>query len=596
MIDFVDRPTKLKWRRRFRRSRRQVEDISVQAEEQLEQHLFRRLNRLASVRRFVVSWLLLFALVIGGIVYQITSLSQYYQSLQHVPGGLYTEGILGSFTNANPLYATGPVDSAVSRLIFDGLFQGDDKGNLVGDLAQSWTVDERGTTYTVKLRPHLIWQDGAPLTADDVVFTYKMAQNPDAKSPLLTSWLGVDISATDQRTVVFKLPNALVSFPYSLTTGIVPKHILATTPPSQLRAIRFNTVNPIGSGPFRWGAMEVKGETKETREEQIALLPNPTYHEGEPKLQQFKIRSFLDEKNMIANFKNRELSAMSGLDSLPDNLGKVKVNEYDVPLTGAVGVFFRTSQDLLADAKVRQALIQAVDTVSIIKSFDYPVIPVNSPFLKSQFPYDPKITQLGYDVSAANKTLDAAGWTMGKDGYRYNKAGKQLAFQLSSQSTSEYTQVTKQLQQAWKNIGVNASVLLQAETDLHDTVSRHSYDALLYGISIGTDPDVFAYWDSTQASVLSPSRFNFSEYKSSTADKALEAGRTRSDQTLRTVKYKPFLSAWRQDAPALMLYQPRYLYVTNVDVYGLNSRQINNATDRYYNVNNWMIVQAKKNN
>lgn len=593
MIDLFDRATKLKWRRRFRRSRRQVEDLGVQAEEQLEQHLFRRLNRLTSVRRFVVSWVLLMVLLIGGMLYQFVSLGGYYQTLHAVPGGIYTEGILGSFTNANPLFATGSVDGAVSRLLFDGLLKYDENGQLTTDLAQSWSVDASGTQYTVKLRPNLTWQDGTPLTAQDVVFTCQSIQNPDVKSPLLASWQGVVVSSPDQRTVVFKLPNPLAAFPHSLVVGIVPKHILVNVPPQQLRSIRFNTESPVGSGPFKWDTIEVKGDTQETRAEQIAFVPNPDYFAGMPKLQQFRIRSFLSESTMVASFRHGELTAMSGLDALPDSLdGKNDVHEHSIPLSSAVAVFFRLSQDTLADVKVRQALVQSVDQKQIIAGLGYPVIPVREPFLSSQFPYDKSLVQPGYDVAAAQKLLDEDGWKLGKDGLRY-KANKQLTFQLYSQNTSEYAYVTQQLQVYWRKVGVNASVVLQSDADLQATISRRNYDALLYGISIGPDPDVYAYWDSSQASVLSVNRLNLSDYKSSVADKALEAGRTRTDPTLRTIKYKPFLTAWRNDAPALMLYQPPYLYITSTQVDGLNLQVLNSTTDRYTNVQNWMIKRAR---
>ena len=65
--------------------------------------------------------------------------------------------------------------------------------------------------------------------------------------------------------------------------------------------------------------------------------------------------------------------------------------------------------------------------------------------------------------------------------------------------------------------------------------------------------DVYVYWGSNQQAV------NFSEYKSAAADESLEAGRTRSNSALRVIKYEPFLQAWQQDAPALGLYQPRFI-------------------------------------
>src|SRR5487761_1308430 len=163
---------RLRFRRDWRRRKRQMEDIGLQAETNLERNFFRRFEHLWDVRRFAGGWLLLVLLLIGCIIVQTRALSGYYQTLQPAPGGMYAEGILGSYTDANPVYATGQVDQAVSQLIFAGLLKYNDQNQLVGDLADSWQPQDDGLQYVVHLRPHLIWQDGQPLTANDVVFTY----------------------------------------------------------------------------------------------------------------------------------------------------------------------------------------------------------------------------------------------------------------------------------------------------------------------------------------------------------------------------------------------------------------------------------------
>lgn len=567
--------------------------MGFQAEENIERHFFKRLSRLADVRRFVISWILLFVLLIGGAIFQTTTLGNYYQSLQPVAGGTYTEGIIGSFTNANPIYATGPVDSAVSHLIFASILKYDANNQLVGDLAESWSADAKETTYTIKLKDNLKWQDGVELTARDVVFTYHTIQDPDAKSPLLASWQGIKIESKDNRTVVFTLPNALSSFPYSLTSGILPAHILADTPAAQMRATRFNTVSPVGAGPFKWETVELSDGSATERQGRIGLTPSDKYYDGAPKLSKFIIRFYANEKQMLSSFENHELTAMSGIESMPDNFKTDEsIKQYNIPLTAQVMVFFRSSQEVLSDVKVRQALVQAVDHNKLIDNLGFPVISSREPFLQDQPGYNPAIMQLEYDTTKAGQLLTEAGWTLGSDGIR-TKGGKQLTFKLYSQSTSEYAYVTQKLQSDWQKIGVKADVILQPDSDLQNTVAYHAYDALLYGISLGPDPDAYAYWGSTQADERAVNRVNFSEYKSATADKALEGGRTRTDPELRTLKYKPFLEAWRNDAPALALYQPRYLYVTRDTVHGFNPTTMNSTTDRYSNVVNWMIRQEK---
>lgn len=537
--------------------------------------------------------MLFILLSVGGVV-QLRALSGYYQENRPVPGGNFSEGVIGAFTNANPLYANGPVDSAVSRLIFSSLFAYDANNVLVGDLAQNWSVDDRGTKYTFILKPNVHWHDGELLTAEDIVFTYQTIQNPDAKSPLFGSWQGIKIEAPDAHTVTFTLPNVLSSFPYALTNGIVPKHILNSVAASQLRSADFNSVNPVGSGLFKWERIEVGGSTPETREEQIALVPNDDYYGEIPKLQHFTIHAFRDEKSLVNSFNRGELQAIAGLTKVPDPLNGKDVHQFNVPLTGEVLVFFKTSVPALSDTRVRQALSMAVDVPSLVNGLQLPTIAAKGPLLPDMVGYDKGLAQVSFNQSQANTLLDQAGWAKGADGVR-TKDNKPLVLQLFGQKNSEYEYISKELEKAWRTLGVDVQTQLLADTDLQGLVNRHDYDILLYGISLGTDPDVFAYWHSSQADPRSPNRLNFSEYKSPVVDKALEAGRTRSDAAIRAVKYRPFLEAWRNDAPALALYQPRFLYITRGTLFNFNPKVMNSATDRYSNVSNWMVHQAKAN-
>lgn len=584
----INRKTKLRMRRSFRRHKNQVEQLGLQTEDTIEKHFFKRFDRLINVRRFITAWVVLCLFLIGAVMYQTSALTKYYKTNIPAAGGTFTEGILGTFTNANPMYATGPVDGAVSKLIFAGLLKYDADNKLIGDLAEGWTIDATETVYTVTLKNDLKWQDGKPFTADDVVFTYRTIQTPDARSPLFNSWQGIKIEAKDQQTVVFTLPGVLSSFQYGLTTGIVPKHVLGDIPVAQLRATQFNTSNPVGAGPFTLDAIEVSTVEK-SQQGRIGLKANEFYHGGKPALQRFVIRYFTDQKQLMNSFDNNELTALSGLDTFPDSFAKDDtINQHSIPVTAQVMVFFKTSQEVLSDIKVRQALVQAVDKNQIVSGIGYSVVTSNQPFLPGHPGYDKSISQLVYNQVAAEALLDQAGWIKGADGMR-QKSGKSLSFSLYSQSTSEYAYVTQKLQTDWSKIGVKVDVLLQPDSDLQTTVTGHNYDALLYGVSLGIDPDVYAYWGSTQADERAANRVNFSEYRSTTADRALEAGRTRTDGALRAVKYKPFLEAWRNDAPALALYQPRYLYITRDKVHGFNPTTINNASDRYADVSQWKI-------
>ncbi|MBX4197674.1 peptide ABC transporter substrate-binding protein [Candidatus Saccharibacteria bacterium] len=590
----IDDETKRRFKRRLRRRQKNALVLGHQADQKIERLLIRRFDRLLSVRRFVMLWTsLLLILVLTGI-YQTRSLSTYYQTLQPVPGGLYTEGLIGNFTNANPLYASGAANTAVSRLVFSGLFKYDNKNHLVGELAHDYRLNETQNRYTVHLRHNINWQDGYPLTATDIIFTYRTIQNIEAQSPLYSSWQGITLSKLDDYTINFDLPNALSAFPYSLTNGIVPEHLLKNIPPEQLRSAPFNTT-PVGSGSFEWKYIEVSGSTPETRQQRISLAANKKYTHGRPKLDGINLITFSDDQHMVTAFQNKQINAMSGLENLPDQLASDKsVQTYVTPLTTAVTTFFNTSRSPLDDANVRRSLILGTDRNKLATIFKHSVQLVDSPLLKGQLGYDKTLVEPAYNLDAANQLLDQDGYTRGSDGQRA-KAGKPLVFDLSAQDTSNYANVAQFLQRNWAKLGIKANVSYFSRDELQASViANHDFDSLLYGVDIGVDPDVYAYWDSSQAAITSQGHLNLSEYKSGPADQAVEAGRTRSDPAVRAVKYKAFLAQWTKDLPAMPLYQPNYLYITRGPVFNYERKSANSGADRFYNIQNWMVRQKRQ--
>lgn len=590
----LSKQTKQRLKRRLNRQRGDALALSAQADQKIERLLIRRFDKLVSVRRFVGLWIALFLVLILTGIYQARSLSVYYQTLQPAPGGLYTEGIIGSFTNANPLYATGAANAAVSHLVFSGLFKYDINNQLVGDLAQNYSLNEAQTRYTVHLKHNLKWQDGTPFTADDVVYTYKTIQNIEAQSPLYASWQGITVSKQGKYTVNFDLPNALSDFPYSLTNGIVPAHLLKDLPPEQLRSAPFNT-SPIGTGPFVWKFIEVIGSSKADQQQRISLAAFDNYQAGRPKLDGFNLITFSDDQHMISAFQAKQINAMSGLENLPEQLKDDKnLRVYVTPLTTEVMSFFNNSGTILSDANVRRALVEGTDRRNLATLFDEPVRLADSPLLKGQLGYDPALTEPAYNLADANQLLDKAGWTRDNNGQRH-KNGQALAFSLSAQDTPNYAKTAQYLQQQWAKLGVQLQVRYFDRDELQASIiGNHDYDVLLYGVSIGVDPDVYAYWDSSQAAITSQGHLNLSEYKSKAADQAIEAGRTRSDPTIRAVKYKAFLTQWTKDLPAMALYQPNYLYISRGPVFNFKRQAANSSGDRYYNVDNWMVRQKRQ--
>ncbi len=589
----IHRKTKLKARRLIRTQKRQITSVSEQADEGINKHFLKRFSRLFAVRRFVFVWVLLLFVLGGGTLWQVQGLDKFYLESRPADGGTYREGIIGAYTNGNPIFAAGSVDTSIAKLVFSSLFV-TRQGILQGDLAEKYTVDESGKNYLVNLKQGVFWHDGEVLNADDVVFTYKTIQNPAARSILESSWQGVNITKIDDYTVNFELPNALSSFPYSMTNGIVPEHVLGLIEPAELRSDNFNTIGLIGSGPFKLTTVEVEGESLESRQERIVLARHDKYHNGVTAVNGAVIRSYRDEDTMLTDFDNQIIQSMVGLSTVPSKLlDSPNAKAISIPLTSKVMIFMNNSNEILKDKEVRRALVMATNVEQIRSRLSFMPTSSNSPFLRSQFAYDTEVTQLDYNVASAKESLDKAGWVPGTNGIR-EKEGKKLKVRLLSQSLSEYSNIVQQLQVLWGEVGVEVEAVLQPEEDLQSgALAGHDYDVLLYGISIGHDPDIFAYWHSSQIDPNSQSRLNLSEFNNPIADAALEAGRTRADESLRKVKYRPFLEVWRDEAPGISLYQPNFLMIVQGVFDGIETSQMLNATERFNSVSNWRVRNDK---
>ena len=134
-----------------------------------------------------------FLIIILGSVFSIPVLT-YYHFTKAVParGGSVTEGIVGEPRHINPLLAQSDSDKDLVKLIYSGLLKYNEEGKLVPDMAKSYEISQDELAYTVYLKD-ASWHDGAPITADDIIFTVQLAQNSDYGSLQRINWQGVEI-------------------------------------------------------------------------------------------------------------------------------------------------------------------------------------------------------------------------------------------------------------------------------------------------------------------------------------------------------------------------------------------------------------------
>src|SRR5687767_10313485 len=236
--------------------------------------IVQRAANLRDVSRRAVGWLILIAMFIGLSMWQQNVTAQSYSTNVPARGGIYSEGVFGSLDNLNPILASSPAERSGSRLLFAQLLSYNEAGNLVGELAQTWYAQDNGRSYILKLKPGAQWQDGIPISSDDIIFTFNMIQNADTRSPLYSSWRNIVIEKIDDKSVKFILPTPLASFENSLTVGILPKHALEGILPSELRTADFNIRPTVASGPFIY---EDSNVIEAGVHELLRLKANPNY-------------------------------------------------------------------------------------------------------------------------------------------------------------------------------------------------------------------------------------------------------------------------------------------------------------------------------
>ena len=165
------------------------------------------------------------------------------------PAAVYREGVVGQPSSVTPITARSRSERTLVGLIFSGLVKLGPDDTFQPDLAASWDIDTSGQVWVFHIRPEANWQDGAPVTADDVAFTVDALKGADASGVEAAAWAEVDVKVVDDKTVQFTLGSPIAGFLAALTQPLLPKHLLDGQPISDLANSPFSR-QPVGSGPY----------------------------------------------------------------------------------------------------------------------------------------------------------------------------------------------------------------------------------------------------------------------------------------------------------------------------------------------------------
>jgi len=501
-------------------------------------------------------------------------------------GGEYVEGVLGYPLFINPLLSqSSDADSDLTQLIYSGLFKFDKDGKATNDLAEKYEVSEDEKKYTIFLKKNAIWHDEVALTADDVVFTVHILQDPAYGSVLRQSWQGIEVSKVDDYTVSFSLKNKYFGFLNKLTLGILPKHIWENIDPERFFLAEYN-IKPIGSGSYKFSAMQKDSEGKVISYELVSF---EKYYAEEPYISKFVLNFYPNEELMISDYNNKEIKGMSNI--TPSKLGSIKnktvVREISIPRYFAV--FFNQNKSIpLASKEVREALSYATDRSVLINDiFKGKAKGVFNPFLSEMKDYNNEIEKYAFNVEKANEILENSGWKMNRGKGVREKNGIELKFTIYTIDYLELSETAKIISKEWEKIGAKAEVSILTISDLQQNYIRpREYDSILLGQDISFSPDPYAYWHSSQKD---DPGLNISLFSNKQVDELLENARQELDENARIEAYREFQKIIAEKIPAVFFYSNLYLYPMSDEVKGVEINRVNFPFWRFADVNKWYI-------
>ncbi len=523
-------------------------------------------------------------------------ITSYYHATVAVPanGGSFSEGIIGEPRLVNPLLSqTSDADRDIASLVFSGLYRYNGEGKLMPDLAKSMPeITSDGLSYSVTLRDDARWHDGIPVTADDVVFTVQIAQNADYGIPssIRGTWEGVTAERVSDRVVIFRLKAKYAQFPVNLTLGLLPKHLWSDIKPSNFSLSELN-LKPIGSGPYRFASL-VKSDLGTIIT--YKLVAWDQYYAGRPPIDKIEFKFYGSEDELITAFNENKIDNFGTLSG--ENVSKLKfksrVTLEQLKMPRYFALFFNQTESVpLADKNVRLALNEATDRIEIInKDLGGNAFLINSPMMGGILDINTNVPQYDFDAAKATSVLKASGWTPNSDGILVK--GKQIfEFKITTSTWPELVSVANQIREQWERIGAKVTVEALPISQLQQVIKDRSYQIILFGQIMNTDPDPYTLWHSSQRQGLG---LNLALYKNDTADRLLEEARQTLNPLERMQKYDEFQKVLIADIPAVFLYSPHYLYGLSRDIHGFDASIIPTPSDRFADIQNWYIETSRK--
>lgn len=529
-----------------------------------------------------LSFIIMFSLIGISLFVFLTS-STFANVITKEKEDIYVEGSVGAISSFNPLFTSqSSVDADIRELVFEKFILITQDGKPQKEIAQDWSISADGKTYDFTISLNHKWQDGKPLTIDDVMFTFEIAKELASQysyDTIGSSLTSVEITKVDESKVRFTLTESNATFFEAISVYIIPKHKFDGV---KVMDIPFDSFAkyPLGSGPYQIYRSEPN----------VVYLKASEYYSIKPKIDTFIYRLYSNHEALEAAFRNGILDAMGSVDEFSISYSKEYsgYKEYSVILNSRLRmIFFNTRKERLENKDVRIALNYITNKELLMEKANISGEIAYGPIPSTSWAYSEKdVLKYEYQPEKALEIFNRLGYTKSEsDGYFQTEDKKILSFTLSYFDNPLNTRIATSLEQLWKQEGVVLNLEPLSYTQLtQEILATRDFELLMYEVETTIDPDQYNLWHSLKTNYPD---LNLSGYTYERVDILLEEARQSQKRDKRISNYALFQKYLTQDAPVIFLYHPKYTYVVKNDIKISDISNIMYPYQRFHNISTW---------
>lgn len=441
-----------------------------------------------------------------------------------------------------------------------------------GCLAESWTISEDGRVYTFKIREGVTFSDGAVCDANAILANFEaILENKERHTWLEMMNLLVGVSAPDDHTFVIELSEAY--YPMLTELGCI-RPFAMISPNCMIEGSTKNGVSSyIGTGPYVLADF--------VTDEYAVFERNENYWGKLPEIEKITVKVIPDNQTRIMALESGEIDLIFGKNMLDaDAISKyTNSDKFTVSLsdpTSTRHIVLNTTNDILGDVAVRQALQHATDREAISEGIFYGLEQPADTLYAKTVPYcDIDLTPYEYSADTAAQILDEAGWITGSSGIR-EKNGRKLELELlyNSDSVTEKT-IAEYLQSEYLKLGISIKIHGEEEQSYRDRMKAGKFD-MVFNICWGMPYDPQSSLAAMRAPVYGDYAAQLGLADKEEIDQAITDILTSTDETKRQELYRFVLTRLHEDAVYIPL-----TFECNKALYTADLQGVHFGTDQY---------------